>query len=269
MSHFLGIGRERVFSPGRAGDDSAILEMAAAALRQRGHVVQVCGADETRWPSPQRNTLVFTMAQGSAALARLSRWEADGVRIVNRPQAILNCQRHRTLPALAAAGVPFPESILVDTAAGSVLPAWLADGAWVKRGDVHATDGDDVVRADGPAAVRRAMQRFRGRGIETALVQRHVAGEVIKFYAVHDRFFYCVPPPGGVVVPPETASAIDALGARAARALGVEIYGGDCVYGPEGLLKLIDLNDWPSYAACRAEAARSIAAYLLAQEVLE
>jgi len=57
---------------------------------------------------------------------------------------------------------------------------------------------------------------------------------------------------------------IAALAARAAQALGVEVYGGDCVVDVNKALHLIDLNDWPSYAACRVEAAVHIAAYLLA-----
>jgi hypothetical protein len=59
---------------------------------------------------------------------------------------------------------------------------------------------------------------------------------------------------------------IDEIGQAAATSLGVEIYGGDCVYGKDDALALIDLNDWPSYRSCRASAALAIADYLQAQK---
>jgi hypothetical protein len=264
MTALLGITRELVFSPGRVSDDSAILEMTATALRERGHAVTVIGAEESHWPEPAAGTLVFTMAQGAEALNRLREWAARGIRIVNRPGAILDCQRHRTIPILSSARVPFPESVLVETDAVTSMPGWLDGHAWVKRGDVHATEADDVVAVHDMAALRAALRRFSERGIRRAVVQRHVPGTVVKFYAVRGRFFHCVQPADAATVPPATQRRIDALGQAAAQALNVEVYGGDCVCAVNGELTLIDLNDWPSYAPCRVEAAKEIAAYLLA-----
>ena len=266
MSRFLGITREPVFSPGRVADDSAILHLVADELRHQGHTVAVVGGADEHWPEPAADTIVFAMCQGSRALDRMQRWEACGVRIVNRPEGIRNCQRHRTVPALVRAGTAFPQSLLLETAAVPALPDWVAEsGAWVKRGDVHATESDDVVFADSIDKVRGALQRFRERRVERAVVQRHVAGTVLKFYAVRGRFFHCVRPREGDAPTPDTVRRIDALGQNAAQVLNLEVYGGDCVHSANGALTLIDLNDWPSYAPCRSEAARAIAGYLLAQ----
>ncbi len=266
MSTFLGITRERVFSPGKVEDDSAILHLVAQELRQPGHAVAVVAGDDERWPEPAGDTIVFAMCQGPRALERLRRWEARGVRVINRPEAILNCQRQRTVPALMQAGTPFPRSVLVASGGEPMLPEWIANGgAWVKRGDVHATEADDVVFVDSAAAARAVLRRFRERRIERAVLQRHVAGSVLKFYAVQQRFFHCVGPRGDAALAPETVRRIDTVGQQAARVLNVEVYGGDCVHGVDGEVTLIDLNDWPSYAACRREAAREIAGYLLAQ----
>lgn len=266
MNRFLGISREPVFSPGRVADDGAILHLVADELRHNGHSVAVIAGDDDRWPEPAVDTIVFAMCQGPRALERMHRWETRGVRIVNRPEGILNCQRHRTVPALVQAGTAFPESLLLETAAVPTLPDWIAEsGAWVKRGDVHATESDDVVFADGVDKVRGALQRFRERRVERAVVQRHVAGTVLKFYAVRGCFFHCVRPQGSAAPTPDTVRRIDALGQNAAQVLNVEVYGGDCVHSVNGALTLIDLNDWPSYAPCRSEAAREIAGYLLAQ----
>jgi hypothetical protein len=267
MSTFFGITREPVFSPGKVADDSAILHLVGDELRQRGHTVAVIAGDDERWPEPATDTVVFAMCQGPRALERMQRWEARGVRIINRPQGILNCQRHRTVPALVEAGTAFPDSILLETATEPRLPAWIAEGgAWVKRGDVHATESDDVVFVDSVAAACAALQRFHARRVERAVLQRHVPGTVLKFYAVRGRFFHGVPPRHGSALAPETLQRIDALGQEAARVLNVEVYGGDCVLAVNGGVTLIDLNDWPSYAPCRSEAAGEIAGYLLAQQ---
>ncbi len=44
----------------------------------------------------------------------------------------------------------------------------------------------------------------------------------------------------------------------------VKIYGGDCIVDPDGSIRIIDFNDWPSFAPCRKEAAPYIAKCVLA-----
>lgn len=267
MSTFLGITREPVFSPGRVADDSAILHLVADELRRRARTVTVVAGEDGCWSEPAPDTIVFAMCQGPRALERLQRWAARGVRIINHPEGILNCQRHRTVPALMQAGTPFPESLVLDTATAPSIPPWVGDGgAWVKRGDVHATEPDDVVFVDSAAAASAAVQRFGERGVARAVLQRHVPGTVLKFYAVYGRFFYCGRPQGNGTLTSDVLQRIDALGREAARTLNVEVYGGDCVFGVNGAVTLIDLNDWPSYAPCRSEAASAIAAHLLARQ---
>lgn len=266
MIEFIGITRERVYSPGRVEDDAAVLGEVVRHLRSRGRRVDVFDGDAGEWPQPERLAIVFAMCQGPRAVEQLFRWERAGIRIINRPDGILNCQRHRTIPLLRSASVGLPESVMVNTAGETPLPDWISErGAWIKRGDVHATDADDVTRVADHIAARGALRRLHDRGIGTAVMQRHVDGLVLKFYAVRGSFFHCVQTdttvPGGVL------RKIDALGQAAAARLDVEIYGGDCVYGKDGSLALIDLNDWPSYRSCRASAAVAIADYLQAQKV--
>lgn len=263
---FVGIAREPVFSPGRVEDDAAILREVATNLRGRGARVEVCQADDDRWPEIDGETMVFTMAQGDTALERLRNLQRRGVLVINSVEGILNCQRHRTVPLLTAAHLAFPESVLVDCTAADPLPAWIDPaGAWVKRGDVHATDDGDVSFVADAGAARTVLRRFAGRGIARAVVQRHAPGTVVKFYAVRGRFFHAVPPEGAALAA-DTLAAIDRLGQQAAQVLDVAIYGGDCVVGDDGELRLIDLNDWPSYRRCRLAAATEIAAYVEAQE---
>lgn len=265
MTRFLGVARERVFSPGRVDDDGAIIRMVADRLRVAGHEVSVFDADEAQWPEPAGGTIVFAMCQGERALTNLERWQARGLRIVNTPQGIRNCQRHRTVAAFAGRDIAFPATRLVDT--DGPVPGMVEGGVWIKRGDVHATEPHDVVYVDDGAAARQALQRFRLRGIARVVMQRHIPGPVVKFYAVRGRFFACASGVGAVPLADDVLQQIDALGRHAAEILGVEVYGGDCVRDLNGKLYLIDLNDWPSFASCRAAAASHIAAYVQARDV--
>lgn len=260
----LCIAREAVYSPGKVDADRAILEAAAARLAHR-HRVRVVSADEPL-PASDPSALVLAMCQGPAALSALRAWQRDGVRVINTAAAIENCHRTRMLPALQRAAVAHPTSSLVATDAPFDVPPWAHCGVWVKRGDVHATCGDDVILVRDGEALHTAVARFEKRGIATVALQRHVDGEVVKFYAVRGRFFAAFGPAGAPLelTPAERATFV-ALVEGAAAALDLEIFGGDCVRAADGRLWLIDLNDWPSYGPCRAVAAEAIADYTNAQ----
>jgi len=261
---FLGIARERIYSPGKVDDDRAILDAVAARLATR-HRVSVISADDPL-PASAPAPTVFAMCQGPAALETLQRWENAGVRVINSSLAIANTHRRRMLAAFERHGIAHPPSRLLRTDAPEALPDWVDAGAWIKRGDVHATEPDDVVRADGAAAARAALAAMRRRGIGAALVQRHVAGDVFKFYAVRGRFFACFPPAGASAPSPEEEIGMRGLAEAGAAALALDVFGGDCVRDDQQAVWLIDLNDWPSYGRCRADAAEAIAAYLTASE---
>ena len=49
------------------------------------------------------------------------------------------------------------------------------------------------------------------------------------------------------------------LAEQLAAAVGLEIYGGDCIVCADGTWYMIDFNDWPSFSRCREEAADAIA----------
>lgn len=278
MARFLGVTRERIYSPGKVEADRAILEEVAARLR-RGHDVTVANADESL-PEPEPGTTVFTMAQGPRALAAMRRWQGRGIRIVNTPRAIESCHRGPMIAAFERHGVKHPRTAVVETAAPA-WPHWLQEPFWLKRGDVHATEPGDVTRVESRAQAREICAGFAARGIATALVQAHVEGTVVKFYGVSGKFFACfeegdaggeLPPPAPSFEPPGTVSAsfhegrnpgrMSLPAAHAAAALGLEIYGGDCVRAADGGIYFIDMNDWPSYGRCRSSAADAIAACL-------
>ena len=260
MIDFLGIARERVYSPGKVEDDRAILETVADRLRVR-HRVAVVSADDPL-PAVAPPTVVFAMCQGPDALAAMRAWEAAGVRGINSVAGIENAHRRRMLAAFARHRLPHPESVVVDTGDAAALPAWVDAGAWLKRGDVHATEAGDVVQVADRAAARAGLAAFARRGIAAACLQRHVAGDVIKFYAVRGGAFFAWYGGEGVQLDRATEARMRGLAEAGAASLELEVFGGDCVRDGKGGLWLIDLNDWPSYGRCRFGAAEAIAAYV-------
>ena len=48
-----------------------------------------------------------------------------------------------------------------------------------------------------------------------------------------------------------------------AEAVGIEVYGGDCIVRSDGTFCLIDFNDWPSFRTCTVEAARKISELII------
>ena len=263
-----GIHRERAHSPGREVDDARILRLTAEALGARGFDVALKTPDEALDATDWRPPFIFLMGERVELLLQLRDWERLGIRLVNAPLAVLNTYRERMLALCAAAGVPGPRSRVVSTtAAVDGVP----DPAWVKRADVHYTQEGDVVFAAGPGGVPEALESLARRGIRRAVIQEHVAGDLIKFYGVGAdasapgpepwfRWFYHRDQ--RLAGHPFDTRRLAQVARRAAAALGLEVFGGDAIAGADGTLTVIDVNAWPSFALYRDEAAVEIAAYL-------
>ncbi|MGH7898995.1 MAG: hypothetical protein ACREQQ_13650 [Candidatus Binatia bacterium] len=254
----IGVYREARFSPGKVEDDRAIIDLVAAVLRRRGFAVRMVDGD-----SPPRlevpPSLIFAMCQSAPALAWLDAF-AERSPVVNHPRAIRNCYRTRMVDCLERARVSQPRW----QRAGVDLPAELGPGPWLKRGDVHAMEAGDVRRIFASGEWSEGVASFGRRGIREAIAQEHVEGKVYKFYGVTGGFFRSF---GEAPLDPRREEEAARLAARAARALGLEVYGGDAVFQPNGSPVLIDFNDWPSFSRCRGDAAAAIGARLV--EILE
>ena len=280
MIRLVGLYREKEYSPGRhQSNDTLLLEAVAGRLRASGCHVELTTIDRTERPP---KALIFSMCQGRAALDRLLEWERAGAQIVNSPRAALNTYRDRLPALLASAGVPFPQTELISTnghgpmrgadriARDRSVPPTLVStrapasdgGFWLKRGDVHASVSRDVQWIDSLEAFETGCAEFRSRGIATAAVQAHRAGDEIKFYGVAGGAFFHWFYSGASREQPFDRSALPRLAAEAAHAAGLDVFGGDVIVSPSGELTLIDLNDWPSFAPCRETAADAIANHL-------
>src|SRR5262245_54126652 len=184
-AHCWGIYRELAHSPGRETDDAEILRAVARELQARGFTVELKSPDELPEAPDERAVApnLFVMCERVPLVARLASWERQGVRIVNRPEGIRNTDRERTISLFARHSVPFPTSVLVPTARQARMERF-AFPCWIKRGDVHATEPGDVTFVVQPDALAAALENFASRGIDRAVIQEHVPGDLIKFYGV-------------------------------------------------------------------------------------
>ena len=277
----LGVYREVEHSPGREADDAGILEAAGGRLVKTGLRVAYLEPDALAGHEGALPSLAFAMCEGQEALDRLRVWESRGVCVVNSAISIVNTHRERTIALLNGRRVPMPESRLYDCR--RPLPRGKEDdrlfsACWVKQATEHKTREGDVIFATDADAVRDALDRLVSRGLPSAVVQKHVDGDLVKFYGVSNadtagqdgdgsaawfKWFYPREhPPSGHAF---DAGALGGIAARAAHALELAVWGGDAIITPEGEIFVIDLNAWPSFALFREEAADHIAAHLAAR----
>lgn len=263
-----GIHRRASLSPGNHRyNDAAILDETMARLVRLGWQ-EAPGTTEERIesgePLPEAD-LYLNMCQGPEASTRLLALERPGGGLLlNHPSSVLSCHRAALVTRLEGTDVPFASSRIVRPDDLGEHRLWLegaTDRLWIKRGDVHAEGPADVCSA-APADVRPTLDGFFRRGIRSVVLQRHVEGPLVKFYGIGEggwfRWYMDAPSARARF---DEERLRDAAFSAAAR-LGVEIFGGDAVIVESGEPVLIDVNDWPSFARCRADAAEAIAGYV-------
>ena len=269
MIRFLGIYREPICSPGRHREnDTVILELVADALEASAHHVALASMDDA--PRFGRDAaVVFSMSRAPRALDLLTRWVGEGRTVVNQPQAVLatarSCLAGRTLGAVAlppARVVPTSPERRPEIGQPIDIGEW-----WVKGGDLYASRREDVQRVHTMEALGHVLDDFNRRGLSTAVLQQHVAGREIKFYAVGSSTFFHAIDVEETASPSAAHDGFHQRATAAGLALDLEIFGGDVVVGADGSITLIDLNDWPSFAPCREPAAKAIAGYLEARSI--
>lgn len=271
MPDLVAVYRRPSYSPlQHRSNDTAILADTAAELARRGWRVTNTSEEEIEKGRLPAGALYLNMCQGSLASEQLMPLETDGAVVVNSPTSVLNCHRHRLVKRMAESTLPFPCTFIqassARTPSAEQLRALAPDGGniWIKRGDVHAERREDVV-ATAVSEVAEAVTAFEGRGIPWVALQQHVPGPVVKFYGVADgRFFrwYGADAGFGNERPAIDEKKLTALAFDAAALLGLEVFGGDVAFPTPDRPVLIDINDWPSFAPFRAEAAGAIAEYI-------
>lgn len=266
----LGIRRAERFSPGSKHNDSAILEAVSAEIRKHGYNVCLCTEEEFVNGNHGIPQAIFGMARSEEAIEKLQLMEQNGIPTVNSSAGIRNCSHANFTQLFAKHSIPQPESKIISTDSSFCFPSF---PCWIKRGEGCAQDADDVsfiqTQEEG-AAVLRALNE---RNIQEAVVCQHLTGDLIKFYGVRGTdFFHSFYPTamqyskfgleqhnGLPNMFDYEAEKLKYIATQAAKATGIEIYGGDCIVQQDDSILLIDFNDWPSFSCCRTEAATYIA----------
>lgn len=268
----IAISRSVQFSPNHIGNDAAIYNKVIEELRSMGHSVCLYTEEEFMQVSlSDTSIMVVTMSRDIRTVNKLLDWEKRGVVIINSPRGILNCVRQTMTELLLQQNVPHPQSWILSTE--DSLSADVFFPCWLKRGDSHAIVKGDVCYAASRDEAISLVNDMRQRGISTVVVNEHLQGDLVKFYGVQDdSFFYWFYPSstshskfgleefnGKIQGFSFDSRLLKQYADKAARVLDVPIYGGDAVVAPDGNIRIIDFNDWPSFAPCRDEAARAIA----------
>lgn len=276
----LGVTRKSRFSPNHIGNDAAIFNEVCEKLSLKGAEVEICNEDEFLAKESVSQDFIVTMGRTKTLVKKLQKLENEGKTVVNSGVGIENCFRTNMTNALLDAGVPYPKSYVVATTSDimDIFNTLAGKGVWIKRGDFHAIHKEDVTFASSAEEAQYILNEYALRGIKEAVISEHLVGDLLKFYAVRNTgFFYCFYPyehnhhkyavyeqiNGETVHYPFDEALLKSTADRAADILGVQIYGGDVIIGPQGDFHIIDLNDWPSFAPCRAEASEAIVNLLI------
>ncbi len=261
---YLGIMRAQRYSVNMTDLDAAIFHQVADGLRAKGNTVDCIPETQMNEQRLDDYDAVVTMARNVDNLRRFS----TSLPCFNSTEGILTCQRKGAVANIFdRISIPQPAYILKSAHARENLffPLWL------KNGDSCTQERADTAYIETEEELQRALKALEGKGVGNWLLQRHVVGDLVKFYGVEgtDFFHWAYPDMshsklGLEVLNGETQgyafdpTEMKALADRAARALGVPVYGGDCIVSPQGRLHFIDFNDWPSYYCCRDKAAEAI-----------
>ncbi len=273
-----GVMRAGAYSPNHIGNDAAIFNAAADELRKRGCIVDIY-SEEKFIESGVEAPVILNMCREQASISKLQRLEQEGRIVVNSGFGIENCARERMTRLLIGNDIPYPDSLIVNTdeSIGKRLNEAGFKSCWIKRGDFHAMHKEDVSYCRHPEEAQDMLQEYWLRGIRRAVINRHLEGDLIKFYGVSGQpFFYWFYPfdmghskygyeavNGKSQGIPFSEDYLKDICQRASDVLDVKIYGGDCIVDQDGSIRIIDFNDWPSFAPCRKEAAPFIAKCVL------
>ena len=263
----LGIARASEFSPNMVDNDAAILHAVAECLSDMGHSVSCIS--ETDFCKECEAEIIFSMARHLSTMRLLKeiKHEKD-IPVVNPAKGVENCTRSRFTDIFMRECIPSPLSWVFDL---HELPE-LEYPCWIKRGDGCAQKKSDVSYVESKREACAVIADFVERGVSCAVANKHLEGDLIKFYGVEGTDFF----DWGYAADGHSKFGLEEhngkvhgfhfsleelknISDRAARVLDVPVYGGDCIVSETGELRIIDFNDWPSFSRCRDKAAKAIA----------
>ena len=275
QNKIAGIVRGNCYSPNHVGNDAAVFNETIRHLELAGYEVTTY-TEEDVLNREVLEPVIFTMARSKEVVEKLKEYENRGAVVVNSGYGISNCTREQMTRLLVDNNISHPRSIITPTKDHHIAQRLKEEGmdnCWIKRGDFHAIHREDVTYVRHIEEAEGILSEYALRGIPNAVINEHLVGDLVKFYGVAGSdFFYWFYPfnmnhskfgheqiNGKATGIAFSVEDMHAICERSAQVLKVKIYGGDCIISPEGEIRIIDFNDWPSFAPCRDQAAPHIA----------
>ena len=272
----LAVSRNRKYSPNHIGNDEIIFSLTISKLEKLGCSVKLVDEDDFFEHDYNNFNHIITMARQKQVVKKLQSLQYRGAKVINSGFSIENSYRINMQKALENNNIPVPRSMVVSTFYNDsgVFDGFPDSRFWIKRGDFHAMHREDVTFVNSKQEGHEILREYGLRGIEDALICEHLTGDLVKFYGVlNTNFFFWFYPydykhhkyseyetiNGSAEHHKFSEHQLKETANAAALAVGVRIYGGDAIVDEEGNFKIIDLNDWPSFAPCREAAAPFIA----------
>lgn len=252
-----GISRQTEFSPNHVLNDFLIINKTAEELRKLGCEVKMYD-ESVLMQGLIEEQFIFSMVQGLIGSKTLLKISENKKLIINSPQSVINCYRYNMVKLLPENNIPFPESKIVQTNNG-IDSSDLNHKIWLKRGDAHAVHKEDVSLVYSVNEMETMLKEFQRRGITCAVIQKHLNGDTVKFYAIRGTDFFYWYHLNGEYHTKFDDSVLFKLADKSAETLGLYVYGGDAIITPESEIIIIDINDWPSFAPVRDKASQLIA----------
>ena len=258
MLEIAGIARKTEFSPNHELNDFLMIQKTAEELKNLGVKVKVY-REEDIFTEEIKEDFIFSMVQSPDGSKHLLDIARNKKFVINTPESVRNCYRYNMNRILEGNKIPFPKSIIADTDTNdlSFLDNF-ENKIWVKRGDAHAVQREDVVFLDDKNKARYVLNEFKSRGLKSCTVQNHIEGDTIKFYAIYgqDLFYWYTTDLKYYSLFDE--ARLKQLANDSAKALGLEIFGGDAIVTDQSEIFIVDINDWPSFAPIRDRASKVI-----------
>ncbi|WP_243349537.1 hypothetical protein [Parabacteroides sp. FAFU027] len=265
-----GIKRRKEFSPNHVDNDAAIFALCVENLRINGFQVNLYEEEEFL-TADNGEQIIFHMARHHSTLLKLKELEQSGCRVINSTRAIDNCGRLPMTGLFSKADIPQPRTVVIST--DSLTPITPFPQLWLKRCDAHTISADDVCFVETEADFNQKLAGFAKRGSTQIVVNEHLEGDLVKFYGVSGTpfFFWFYPYEmnhskfGQEEVNGEprkyafSETEFAKISHSAAHVLQLDIWGGDAIIAPDGKIRIIDFNDFPSFKPCREIAAKAIA----------
>lgn len=267
------IHRHPIFSPHCEANDAAILDAVAKALNVYGIKLKVF-SEEGFCQHPAFYPFFLSMARDEKTLQLLNEFEGHGAIVVNSPKSVRNCLIKNQLPIFQQKNIPIPHTRLFKRKDYNLINTldFATEKVWIKRADAHSLSANDVMCV----AKNRLRKTIAHTDAKIISISENLEGDLIKCYGVTETGFF------RRFYPQENAYSKFGMEAHnaplsyhsfdekklsntffdAARLLGLNVFGADCIVLPNGDFRFIDFNDFPSFATFRYEAAEAITTFI-------